>query len=313
MSLRTLDRGYEPPRQEGAIQTLSHQFEDMEQQNDSYIVGMWTFLVTEIMFFGALFLAYSVYRFEYWPAYLDAHRFLSIGWGTVNTFVLLTSSLAMAMGVYAAQMGRRKTLMNYLLFVIFCSVIFLGVKSIEYSAKIRLGLFPGPNFDYARASRVWNFENKGKTDHDGEGMKSELDTALEGPAEEAVHNPNAAAELPTFQRTTPSVGNMPIGYNTNVADVSGTGLGIATTPPAKLKSDALGRQAALFFSLYFCMTGLHALHIIIGILMMSVIWYLAYRKHPSVDDYMPTEMIGFYWHFVDIVWIFLFPMMYLLS
>jgi cytochrome c oxidase subunit 3 len=313
MSLRTLDRGYEPPQEEGAYQALSHQFEDLEQQNESYIVGMWTFLVTEIMFFGALFLAYSVYRVEYWQAYLDAHRFLSIGWGTVNTFVLLTSSLAMALGVFAAQMGRRKTLMNYLIFVILCSCVFLGVKSIEYSAKIRLGLFPGPNFDFSRAKRVWLAENPGKTDHDGESMGSEWTTALNGPSEEALRNPHVQSYQPVFRPAAPSVAGESIGYNTNVTDVTGTGLAVATLPAKALDAEQRSRNAQLFFCLYFVMTGLHALHIIIGILLMSVIWFLCYMKHPSVEDYMPTEMIGFYWHFVDIVWIFLFPMMYLLS
>src|SRR5438034_2245548 len=90
-------------RSDEMYQTVSHQFEDIDQQNECYIVGMWTFLVTEIMFFGALFLAYSVYRVLYTSAYLEAHHFLNVPLGTLNTFVLLFSSFSMALAVKAAQ------------------------------------------------------------------------------------------------------------------------------------------------------------------------------------------------------------------
>ncbi len=313
MSLRALDRAYTPPHAGHAIQTLSHQFEDLDQQNECYIVGMWSFLVTEIMFFGALFLAYSVYRVEYFQAYLDAHRFLSIGWGTVNTFVLLFSSYMMAMAVHAAQVGNQRALRSRLLVVIACSIVFLGVKTIEYSAKIHLRLFPGPNFNFAYATRVWDKENPGKTSHDGEGMGSELRTAVNGVDEEASKNEDPASEQPSYQAAAPSYAGTPIGYNTSVASVTGTSLAVATLPKKVLDAETRGHQAQLFFCLYFTMTGLHALHIIIGILMMSILWFLSIRGNGAVDDYMPTELVGFYWHFVDIVWIFLFPMMYLIS
>ena len=293
MSLHALETTYHPAPPAGAIQTLSHQFEDIEQQNECYIVGMWTFLVTEIMFFGALFCAYSIYRTLYFTTYLDAHRFLSIPLGTLNTFVLLTSSLFMALGVHAAQMGRRKAVVAWLVGVVLCSVAFLGIKSIEYSSKFHEKLFPGPSFNFAYAKEEWLKEHPNGDAHEGASV-----------VEEFVHAYN---EQPHYEP------KPTIGFNNTVSDVNGTGLAQAMTSPAELQARTEGSRAQLFFSLYFAMTGLHAIHIIIGILLMTIIGYLSWKDHPSVRDYMTTEMVGFYWHFVDIVWIFLFPLMYLIS
>ena len=277
----------------GMVQAVSHQFEDIDQQNESYIVGMWTFLVTEIMFFGALFLAYSVYRVLYYQAYLDAHRFLSIPWGTVNTFVLLSSSLAMALAVHAHQQNNKKALIGLLSFVVLCSFAFLGVKTIEYGSKFREGLFPGPHFDYALANEEYAKEHPGSVHEGADGT-----TVVEGQnGEPAV----------TFQAK-PAVG-----FNTQIASLEGTGIAQATESSAALAARARSNKAQLFFCLYFVMTGLHAVHIIVGILMMVFLAVMAAKNSPVVDDYMPTELVGLYWHFVDIVWIFLFPMMYLIS
>ena len=307
MSLRAIEQAqlrHAPNNGHGeghAIQHLSHQFEDLDQQNESYVVGMWTFLVTEIMFFGALFLAYSVYRVLYFQTYLEAHKFLSIPLGTVNTFVLLTSSLAMALGVHAAQTGKKKSLIGWLLLTVFFSFIFLGVKAVEYSGKFHEHLFPGPTFDYMIAN-----------------------------AEYASHNPEFIVTHPQFkdyekilkERGAESETEMTAGafdgsardYSTVTGfQKSPTVMGNLSDMPHLQSQEEFSNRAQLFFSLYFAMTGLHAIHIIIGIVMMLIIAYLVARNHPSVEDFMPTEMVGLYWHFVDIVWIFLFPLMYLIS
>ncbi len=303
MSLRAIEQAqlkHAPSHGEGhAIQHLSHQFEDLDQQNESYVVGMWTFLVTEIMFFGALFLAYSVYRVLYFQTYLDAHKFLSIPLGTVNTFVLLTSSLAMALGVHAAQAGRKKALIGWLLLTVMFSFVFLGVKAVEYGEKFHEHLLPGPTFDYVIAN-----------------------------AEFARGNPEFLASHPQYKdyekileergaesglTTAPFPGS-----SSDYSSVTGFQKSVhATTTLGDLPhlqgQEEFSNRAQLFFSLYFAMTGLHAIHIIIGIVMMLVIAYLVAQNHPAVEDFMPTEMVGLYWHFVDIVWIFLFPLMYLIS
>lgn len=212
--------------QEQAPQKLSIQFEDLQQQNESYIVGMWTFLVTEIMFFGAVFATYLVYRVANQEAFWEAHRHLSIPLGFFNTCVLLTSSLTMALAVHYSQLGRRKQQLLFLLITMALAMTFLVVKGFEYHHKFVEGLVPGPNFRFEPAE-YW-------------------------------------------------------------------------------------RVAQLFFSLYFAMTGLHALHVAIGVLVMSVLAVLIAIRHPSVQDFIPVELVGLYWHFVDIVWIFLFPLLYLI-
>ena len=238
-------------------QEVAHQFEDLEQQNDSYVVGMWTFLVTEIMFFGALFLAFATYRTLYTPAFVEAHQKLSFTLGTINTTILLFSSLFMALAVHAAQIGKRGSVIGWIVLTLFCATAFLGIKSVEYYNKYQENLIPGVHYAF-----------------------------------EHEKGPLARTEI------APSVG---------VPDMGGMSAG--DTSGVIRHAD----KTELFFALYFCMTGLHAIHIIIGMLCMVVIVGLLLIKHPAVNDYMPIEMFGLYWHFVDIVWIFLFPLLYLVG
>ncbi|MCS6830504.1 MAG: cytochrome c oxidase subunit 3 family protein [bacterium] len=212
--------------QEQAQQTLSIQFDDLDQQNESYIVGMWTFLVTEIMFFGAVFAAYLVYRVANHDVFYLAHLKLDIPLGFFNTLVLLTSSLTMALTVHFAQRGRSRQELLFLFITMGLALTFLVVKGFEYHHKYVEGLIPGPAFRFEPVEHL--------------------------------------------------------------------------------------RVAQLFFSLYFAMTGLHALHVLIGVLVMAVLAVLIAIRHPSVQDFIPVELVGLYWHFVDIVWIFLFPLLYLI-
>lgn len=210
---------------------LHHQFEDLEQQDETYIIGMWTFLVTEVMFFGALFLTYCLFRWRYSLDFLAIHHELDWKLGAFNTLVLLFSSYTMVLAVHNAQKRERLKVMMWLAVTIGCAATFLVVKYFEYSAKFEHHLFPGPKF-------------------------GTIPEHLNGA------NPNAAQ---------------------------------------------------LFFDMYFTMTGLHALHIIIGILLIGTLAAMWFRKNRLVtEDYVPTEMVGLYWHFVDLVWIFLFPLFYLI-
>jgi cytochrome c oxidase subunit 3 len=198
----------------------------MEQQLEASILGMWVFLVTEVMFFGGLFLAYIVYRTTYPDAWVKGSQELNVILGGINTAVLICSSLTMALAVRSAQVGsRRGQIVNLILTIIFGST-FLVIKYFEYAAKFEHHLVPGPHF---------------------------------GP------------EPP-----------LPFG-------------------------------AEIFFSLYFIMTGIHALHMVVGIGLMTVILVMAWRGRFGPDYYGPIEVSGLYWHFVDIVWIFLFPLLYLLG
>ncbi len=205
---------------------LAHHFDSLEEQSVASTLGMWLFLVTEVLFFGGLFLAYAVYRSMYPEAFAFSSHELDITLGTVNTAVLITSSLTMALGVHAAQMGERNKLAFFLVVTMILGTAFLGIKAIEYYDKFEHHHVPGPDFQF---------------------------------------------EPEYF------------------------------------------RHAQIFFSLYFVMTGLHAIHMIIGLGLMT--WMLVWTLNGTITkEYAtPIEISGLYWHFVDIVWIFLFPLLYLIG
>jgi cytochrome c oxidase subunit 3 len=217
---------------------LQHHFYSMEQQLEASTLGMWVFLVTEVMFFGGLFMAYILYRYWYPDAWAAASNHLNVQMGAINTVVLICSSLTMVLAVRSAQVGSWIGQVVNLILTIGFGTTFLVVKYFEYKEKFDHHLVPGHNFA---------------------GPTQEI-------AGHLVHN------------------------HANV-----------------------GNPEQLFFSLYFVMTGIHALHMVVGIALMSVILVMAWRKQFSPAYYGPVEISGLYWHFVDIVWIFLFPLLYLLG
>ena len=182
---------------------LQHHFDSLEQQHEAATLGMWMFLITEVLFFGGLFLAYMLYRVWYPEAWAEGSYQLNLTLGTVNTVVLIGSSLTMALGL-----------------------VFLIIKYFEYAEKFTHHHVPGANFHFP--------------------------------------GPHAG-------------------------------------------------QVQIYFSLYFLMTGLHATHMLIGFGLLSVIAWMAHKGRFSPEWYTPVEMSGLYWHFVDIVWIFLFPLLYLVD
>jgi len=237
---------------------LQHHFDTMGQQKEAAVVGMWVFLLTEILFFGGLFAAYMIYRVWYFDAFAEASRSLSLFWGGLNTAVLIGSSLTMAMAVRGAQTNKRAATVNWLILTMILGTVFLGVKVIEYADKFEHHHVPGYNFQWAAAH--------------------------EAPAAGGEHAAPAAE-------------------------------GAAAEPHREraLNGDQLQLTTQIYFSLYFTMTGLHALHMIIGIGIMLVITWMAWKGKFDAEYYTPVEMAGLYWHFVDIVWIFLFPLLYLVE
>ncbi len=206
--------------------SLQHHFDDLEQQHEASTLGMWLFLVTEVMFFGGLILAYTLYRIWYPAAWAIGSEELNIYLGGFNTVVLIGSSLTMALAVRSAQTGAQRATVGWLLFTMSLGLTFLVVKFFEYKEKFELHHVPGPNFRF------------------------------EG------------AESPHLQ---------------------------------------------IFFSLYFALTGVHAAHMVIGFVLLSVIVTMAHKRRFSPEWHTPVELAGLYWHFVDIVWIFLFPLLYLVD
>jgi cytochrome c oxidase subunit 3 len=209
---------------------LYGQFETLDQQRETASFGMWVFLVTEVLFFGGMFMTYTLNRSTYPGVFGEASRSINLTLGAINTVVLIGSSLTMAMSVWAAQVGKKQLVTIFLILTLILGSVFLGIKGVEYHEKFVEHHVPGLNF---------NFE------------------------------PGADA--------------------------------------------ATNAHAQLFFSLYFAMTGLHALHMIIGAGLL--IWLIkeSFRGRFTPEYSTPVDLVGLYWHFVDIVWIFLFPLLYLID
>jgi cytochrome c oxidase subunit 3 len=203
---------------------LQEQFEEMPQQKEAATFGMWAFLATEVLFFGAMFNSYIMYRHAYPHAFAEASHHTIVLFGTLNTGILLTSSLTMALAVHAAREDNLKCLSRYLVITILFALGFLAVKGLEYHQDVDENLWPGPHF---------------------------------------------RADLPP--------------------------------------------QAQIFWVLYWIMTGVHALHVTVGVGLISTIATMAKRRKFSGAYYTPVEMTGLYWHFVDIIWIFLYPLLYLIQ
>jgi cytochrome c oxidase subunit 3 len=220
---------------------LHHHFDDMDQQREANTVGMWSFLVTEIMMFGGLFFAYTLYRWSYGPAFAMGSHHLDWKLGTINTGVLLISSLTMAMAVHSAALRDRKKLLIFLMVTFVLGVTFLVIKYFEWSHDYHIGLVP---------SLAWNYYER----------------------------PENAKEL---------------------AEVLGAGI----TP----------NHMQMFFVVYFCMTGLHAIHMIIGLIMLSVFMIMGGKGAFTNGNDQPIEIGGLYWHLIDIIWVFLFPLLYLIG
>jgi cytochrome c oxidase subunit III len=209
-------------------------FANINQQHEASRLAMWMFLLTEVMLFGALLTAYTVYRWLHPAAFADASRRLDAWLGTTNTLVLIASSLTMALAHQASQTEQRRKLVLFLAATLLLGAVFLGIKTAEYAHKFHEHLVPGPHF-------VWS---------------------------------------------------------------------PATGATAASPADS-ARGAELFFVLYFVLTGVHAAHMAVGLLILAVLiaWTLA-----RIDAlHSPVELTGLYWHFVDIVWIFLFPLLYLIG
>ena len=205
---------------------VAEQFDDIDQQRDAAKLGMWIFLATEVLFFGGLFLGYTIYRFTYGQVFVETSRKLDVILGGTNTAVLLISSLLMAFAVRVAKLDQRRTLVWFLLGTAFLGCVFMSIKAVEYHKDFIEHLVPGRHFQ-------WH------------------------------------------------------GFDP--------------------------QNAQLFFWIYFAMTGLHAIHVTVGIGVLLVLTLLAWRGKFAHGNYNPVEITGLYWHFVDIVWVFLFPLLYLVG
>jgi cytochrome c oxidase subunit III len=293
--MATHEHEYHPPG-------LQHQFEDMKQQEESVSIGMWMFLVQEIMFFGGMFTVYLVFRSKYPMAFAAGSNHLDVVMGFVNTLVLIVSSLTMALAVYYAQKGVRNMQVIMIILTMIFGATFLGVKYVEYSAKYKDGLVPVSG---------WNKKSKGtetKTSGEHSALTLPFETkvgAAETAAKTEAEHPNPKGEF--MWSDTSLVEQARKGNYLTESEKSGY------FSNNEIDADKFRDKVRIFFYIYFVMTGLHALHMIIGLGIMAWLLWKAWRGTFSADYYTPVEISGLYWHFVDIVWIFLFPLLYLLG
>ena len=292
----SLEHGhYHPPG-------LQHQFEDMKQQEESVAIGMWMFLVQEIMFFGGLFTVYLVYRSKFPMAFAAGSNHLDAFWGGLNTLVLIVSSLTMALTVYYAQKGNRNMQVILIVATMFFGAVFLGVKAIEYTDKYNHGLVP-----------VTGWNKKIKDDPAHAATETHATPCWEVPhgSEQPVH-PNPRGD---FQFADCSMAKQ--AFDEQVKHPNETHLTpseqIGYLSNGQIDADKFRDKVRIFYWIYFVMTGLHALHMVVGLGLMTWLLWKAWKNTFSHDYFAPVEMSGLYWHFVDIVWIFLFPLLYLLG
>jgi len=270
---------------------LQHQFEDMGQQEESVSIGMWMFLVQEIMFFGGLFSAYLVFRSKYPMAFAAGSNHLDAFWGGLNTLVLIVSSLTMALTVFFAQRNKRNMQVIMILLTMGFGATFLVVKVIEYTDKYNHGLVPVTGWNKKTPPAAEEHAPKPCWEHSTE--------------EHVYVNPKGEFQFPDCSLAKLAEEE---GFLTESEKI-----GYYNPSTGQIDGNKFRDKVRIFYYLYFVMTGLHALHMIVGLGLMAWLLFAAWRGDFSFQYYAPVEMSGLYWHFVDIVWIFLFPLLYLLG
>lgn len=276
---------------------LAHHFDTPQQQFDSGKLGIWLFLVQEVLFFSGLFCAYAVYRSNHPEIFEFAHRYLDVKLGAINTVVLICSSLTAAWSVRAAQLGQRGLMIGCIIVTLACAFGFLGIKYVEYEHKFHGGLLWGEKFAPKYAPGDHGAEHATGGEHGTPGAPVEAPDAAE----------HSQAQL--VERGEP-------GEHAAVAQPQGHGQ--APPSPAVAHEMVSGakvetpRNTSIFFSIYFAMTGLHGLHVVAGIIVYFWLLARALRGEFGPKQYAAIDFAALYWHLVDLVWIYLFPLLYLI-
>jgi cytochrome c oxidase subunit 3 len=242
---------------------LAHHFDTPKQQYDSAKLGMWIFLLTEVLFFSGLFCFYAVYRANNPQVFVDGHHFLDTPLGALNTMTLIFSSLTMALAVRSAQLDHRRRLVSLLTVTILCGLLFMGVKYVEYKQKWDHRLVPGQ-------ARIEHWFSDERT----------------------------ATPPKKFQ-----------------PDVEYVKKQLAEAGHSNLDEEELAKRIdnlRSYMGIYFTLTGLHALHVIIGVGVLCWILTGSMRGLYGSQSFTPVDLSGLYWHLVDLIWIYVFPLLYLI-
>ncbi len=348
----------------GHMPFLAHHFDDPEQQFDAGKLGIWLFLVTEVLFFSGMFCAYALYRSLHPEVWTFASQFLNETLGAFNTGVLLFSSLSMAWGVRCAQLRQRTGLVICLAITLGCAAMFLGVKAIEYTHKWDIGLLWAggyesqflPGAHHAGLSKwlyvlsaipaacvvgfatwyVWAVVSRQKRTAEVAGPL--LVTALcyflgvligiafqNAEAKEHGSDHVAVAGMADSHATAEShlehATDETAEHSNDSDSHDEAALEVATVvepmhrepgDPTEAQIDQAG-GAGLFFSIYYCMTGVHAIHILGGMAVLTWLLIRATKDHFNEEYFGPVDYVGLYWHLVDLIWIYLFPLLYLIK
>jgi cytochrome c oxidase subunit 3 len=248
---------------------LKHHFDNLEQQHSAEKLGMWMFLVTEVLFFSGLFVAYTVYRHFYPAEFAFASSHLVLWIAGVNTALLITSSLTMTLAIRAAQLGKKGDLLRYLAITFLLGAGFMGFKAFEYYTDIHEQFVPGTMFqtEYARAVDHVAHHSAKDGKHDDHGIQH---WAIELAENNKGKDPNSEGYI-------------------------------------------FPERVQLFLVFYYTMTGIHGIHIIAGL--GCIVWLLMLAKCDKIPPqrYATVEIISLYWHLVDMIWLFLMPLLYLIS
>jgi cytochrome c oxidase subunit 3 len=263
---------------------VAHHFDGPQHQFDSGKLGIWAFLAQEVLFFSALFVAYIVFRYNHPEVFAYAHKYLDVKFGAINTAVLIFSSLSAAWAVRAAQKNQQKLLIVCLATTIACACAFLGIKYVEYSHKFHIGTVYGCKFmptETPDGTKIeWPKVAKGQC-----GALSAKDAKIvkETPKDAPIPgSPEALAAI---------------------ADADKHKSHYSELPP---------QNTSMFFSIYFAMTGLHGIHVLVGIGVFIWLLVRAVKGHFSEAYFGPIDFAALYWHIVDLIWIYLFPLLYLI-
>lgn len=253
---------------------LKHHFEDLHQQHASERLGMWMFLATEVLFFGGLFGAYACYRMWYPNEFEYASSHLNRLFASINTVFLITSSLTMTLAIRAAKLGDRSGLYRNLLLTVALGSAFMVLKGFEYAEDLHEHYVPGPMFQKELAKA------------------SDKIAPMSHSAAEAYFAQDAQKPHPEHQR-----------WARDLALVNhGGSHGQQAIDPGKVQ---------LFLCFYYIMTGIHGIHIIVGL--GCILWLVqqTYANKIPPENYSTVEVVSLYWHLVDAIWLFLMPMLYL--
>ena len=294
---------------------LGHHYDTPEQQFDSGSLGMWLFLATEVLLFAGLFCAYTLYRAHHPEVFLYAHQFLDKNLGALNTAILIFSSFTMAMAVRQAQLGKNGQVMGLLIVTLLCGFGFLGVKAVEYEAKWKHGLLWGTSFKPVEHGEH-GAGATGEAGHEATAEHATADHAVPGSTTPATA---PATGMQFDAHGVPIVGD-PFAIHSNIAPPAVGPSGLASdafTKPVHEPSHAIPKSrpsnVQVFFGIYFLMTGLHGIHVIAGMSAIAWVLYRTKRGDFSTQYSTPVHLVGLYWHLVDLVWIYLFPLLYLVG